>query len=59
MTRKTVAASQITNEAMRKGNEHRITKIIHDDVLKEWVGIGWIDKGTPTAEDRRLYPKVI
>ncbi len=59
MARKTVAASQVSTMAMVNGNEHKFTKIIHGDVLKEWVGIGWIDKGAPTAKDRELYPKVI
>jgi hypothetical protein len=55
---KTVARSRLSTPAMIAGGELKYTKVIMDGVLKEWVGIGWIDLGKPTAEDYKQYPTV-
>ena len=43
---------------MTTGGEDRISKIILDGVVKEWVGIGWIDIGEAEPEDYLKYPEV-
>lgn len=43
---------------MTTGGEDRISKIILDGVVKEWVGIGWIDIGTATPDDYSKIPEV-
>lgn len=40
---KTVDISELANIKMTCGNEKKYSKVIHDGVVKEWVGIGWID----------------
>lgn len=44
---------------MVAGNERKYTKVIIEGRLKEWVGIGWIDCGEPTEEDRAKYPEAV
>jgi hypothetical protein len=52
-----LSRSAVTTIAMVAGNEKFITKIIDEDgLLKEWVGIGWIDIRTATKADRKKYP---
>ena len=55
---KTVKRSDVTNFAMAAGKEKKITHIILDGILKEWVGIGWIDKREATPQDIKKYPTV-
>lgn len=55
---KTVHASKLSNIAMTTGGEKRYSKVIDGDVLKEWVGIGWIDVRNATKADRSKYPMV-
>jgi len=44
---------------MVEGGESRITKIIHQGRVKEWVGIGWIDvTDSTTPMERRALPVV-
>ncbi len=56
---KTVKRSELSNLRMAAGNEQRIGIVIDDGVVKEWVGIGWIDLGPADAEDEKKYPKVV
>ncbi len=44
---------------MVAGNEDHITVVIDQGVKREWVGIGWIDAGAATDEDKAKYPTVI
>lgn len=55
---KPLKRSQVTNIAMTTGGEKRISKIILDGVVKEWVGIGWIDLEPATPEDYLKIPEV-
>lgn len=49
----------VTTLAMVEGGESRITKIIHQGRVKEWVGIGWIDvTDSTTPMERRALPVV-
>jgi hypothetical protein len=43
---------------MTTGGEDRISKVILDGVVKEWVGIGWIDLEPATPEDYLKIPEV-
>lgn len=58
----TVKRSQLTNKAMSNGGEEVITKVIDysvpPGVLKNWVGIGWVDERLPTEEDKQNYPVI-
>lgn len=40
-----------TNIAMVNGNEATITHIIQDGMVKEWVGIGWVELREATPAD--------
>ncbi len=55
---KTVKRSELSILKMAAGNEKKYSIVIIDGVKKEWVGIGWIDIGKPTAKDRITYPVV-
>lgn len=55
---KPLKRSQVTNIAMTTGGEDRISKVILDGVVKEWVGIGWIDIGTAEPADYLTIPEV-
>ena len=58
IVKKTIDRSELTNHKMVAGNESKYSKVILDGVLKEWVGIGWIDLGEPDDHDRATYPVV-
>lgn len=53
---KTVTAAECTNNAMVSGNEKHISIIIKDNIVKEWVGIGWIELRDATEADKQKYP---
>lgn len=54
----TVAARKLSNIAMVNGNENKFEIVIDGNVLKEWVGIGWIELRIATKHDQKLYPTV-
>ena len=56
---KSVKRAELSNARMAAGNEKKYTKVILDDILKEWVGIGWVDLHKATAIDRCNYPVVV
>jgi hypothetical protein len=58
-TTKTVKASELSTLKMTCGNEKKYSVVIHDGIRKQWVGIGWVDEGAATAEDKKRYPKVV
>jgi hypothetical protein len=43
-----IASSELSSWKMAAGNERRYPKVLKDDVVQEWVGIGWIPTGQPT-----------
>jgi hypothetical protein len=55
---KTIDAKKLSNVAMVNGNEKRYSIVIHNGILKEWVGIGWIELRKANAADRSNYPRV-
>lgn len=58
-TVKTVKASELSNLKMVAGNEKKYSAVIIDGSKKQWVGIGWVDEGPATDDDRRKYPEVV
>ena len=56
---KTVRSSNVSNIAMTTGGEKKYSIVIDGGVVKEWVGIGWIDLNKATKADRKKYPTVI
>ena len=59
MKQKTVHASELSTMAMVAGNENKYSIIIDKRILKEWVGIGWIELRTASTADKEKYPTVI
>ena len=55
----TVKATELSKLRMVAGNEKIYDAVIDEGVLKEWVGIGWIDIGPATEEDHKKYPTVV
>lgn len=55
---KPVSFHDVSTIAMVVRNEKTISKVIHDGVVKEWVGIGWITLGPAKATDYLKIPQV-
>jgi hypothetical protein len=56
---KALTLRDVSTTAMVAGNEKRFHTIIHDGMVKEWVGFGWITERTATADDLRSLPSVM
>jgi len=54
----TIPASKCSTIAMVNGGEKTHPMIVHNGVLKEWVGIGWIKLRDATDSDKLTYPTV-
>jgi hypothetical protein len=59
LKKRTVKRSELSNLRMAAGNEKKHTTVIDNGDLKEWVGIGWINEGRATRQDRNKFPVVI
>lgn len=59
METKTVTLRDVSTIAMVNRNELKITHVIDEGILKQWVGIGWIDLRKATKKDRAVYPIVV
>lgn len=55
---KTVEARELGNLRMVEGGEKKYQIVIDSGLVKEWVGIGWIELRKATFEDREQYPIV-
>lgn len=53
-----VHARELSSIAMVEGNESKYRIVVDGDMLKEWVGIGWIELRKATEADREKYPEV-
>ena len=53
-----VHARKLSKQAMAEGNESEYSIVIDNDIVKEWVGIGWIELRQATEDDLVLYPTV-
>lgn len=59
MANNTVKTKDLSNIAMVNGNEGKITAVIRNGILKEWVGIGWIELRVASEHDKEQYPTVV
>lgn len=55
---KPVDAARLTNLKMTAGGEAKLKRVVQGGILKEWVGIGWIEVRAATRSDRKRYPEV-
>lgn len=53
-----VTRKDITNMAMTTGNEKKFQKVIHNGMIKQWVGIGWVTERHARPEELNKYPIV-
>ncbi len=53
-----IPIKEVTNSAMIAGNEKKYTHIILNNIVKQWVGIGWIDLHIASTKDLEKYPTV-
>lgn len=53
-----IKRSELSNLRMVAGNENKYDKVIIDGVVKQWVGIGWVDEGKPTPKQLKTLPIV-
>lgn len=56
---KAVKRAMLSSLAMTSGNEKRIHSVILDGTVRDWVGFGWIDRGKPTAAQKKVLPVVV
>lgn len=55
---KPVTYDQVRTISMTSGGENKISRVIHDGVVKNWVGIGWVEERKATPSDYFRYPEV-
>jgi hypothetical protein len=55
----TIKRSKLSKVAMVAGGEKSITRVIDNNRVMNWVGIGWIDEGHATTKNKKEYPTVI
>ena len=53
-----VSAKELSIANMVDANEYKYSRVIDNGVVKNWVGIGWIEEGKATEDDRTKYPTV-
>lgn len=56
---KPIKRSELSTIKMVAGGEDRISKVILDGNVRQWVGIGWVDEGPASAADKLKYPRVL
>lgn len=54
-----VKRSALSTLRMVAGNEKKYNTVIDNGELRTWVGIGWINDGTATKQDKGKFPIVI
>lgn len=59
MKKKTVHARELSILKMVTGNERGYAAVVHEGLLKQWVGTGWVELRKATAGDRKNYPVVV
>jgi hypothetical protein len=56
--RRYIKAEECRIISMVAGNEKKFDKIIHNGLIKQWVGIGWVTEGPADSTDCDKYPIV-
>lgn len=56
---RTVKRSELSSWKMAAGNEKTITQVIFEGLVRDWVGIGWINMRKATPEDYAKLPVVV
>jgi hypothetical protein len=56
---KTVHARDCSYLAMTAGNETKFSKVIDEGIVKQWVGIGWVDEGPEEYPRDKNLPRVV
>ncbi len=56
---KTIPAEKCSIMYMSCHPKAKHQRVIDDDHVMNWVGIGWCDEGEATKSDRKKYPIVI
>lgn len=54
-----IKRNELSTIKMTCGNEKKISKVILDGFIEEWVGIGWLTLGVAEPKDYKLYPVVV
>ena len=54
-----VLSSQLATIKMTTGNEKLFTRVIDEGIVKNWVGIGWVEEGKADLGDYKKYPCVL
>lgn len=54
---KPIPVGNLSNIYMSLRGEHLHPVVIHDGMVKRWVGMGWVTEDPATAEDRAKYPE--
>ena len=55
-----VRSSELTTMKMSIGNEKLFSRVIDGGIIKNWVGIGWVEEGKAKVPgDYGKYPSVI
>jgi len=55
---KPVTLAQVETIHMVQGGEQKISRIIHEGMVKNWVGIGWVTEGKAKPADYFKYPEL-
>jgi len=54
---KTVPIADLSTIKMTTGGEKKHSIVIHNGMVKQWVGFGWVTERKPTKKDREKYPE--
>lgn len=55
---KPVTYQQVSTIHMVEKGETTHPRVIHDGIVKNWVGFGWVEERGATEEDYNKYPEV-
>lgn len=55
---KYISIEKLSKMSMVAGGEKKVSIVIDNGIVKQWVGIGWIDLRTATAADKKKYHTV-
>jgi len=53
-----VNARELSNTKMSNGNVELFPKVIDHGIVKDWIGMGWVNSHAASEEDYFKYPEV-